>query len=87
MGIGRTRARRTVAGVATLAALCTGSGVVAGAPATAATPPRHGMGALRSPGMTSAPTLGTTALSVVATTSVPVPASVDLSRFDPHVAD
>ena len=49
--------------------------------------PTHGMGVTRSPGATTAPALGTTALSVVATTSTPVPASVDLSRFDPKVAD
>jgi hypothetical protein len=41
----------------------------------------------RSPGATAAPALGTTALSVVATTTTPVPAAVDLSSFDPKVAD
>jgi hypothetical protein len=45
------------------------------------------MGAVRSPGATTAPLLGTRALSVIATTSTAVPASVDLSRFDPQVGD
>ncbi len=45
------------------------------------------MGVTRSPGQTSAPALGTTALSLLATTAAPVPPAVDLSRFDPKVAD
>ncbi len=61
--------------------------MAAGLPAAAASPPAHGMGAVRSPGATTAPALGTRALSVVATTTTAVPASVDLSRFDPAVGD
>jgi hypothetical protein len=86
MGASRTRVRRT-ATVAAIAALCTGSGVAAALPVAAAQPVVHGMGAVRSPGATTAPALGTRALSVVATTTTAVPASVDLSRFDPKVGD
>jgi hypothetical protein len=76
-----------VAGVVASSLLCATAGVLAGMPASASSPPVHGLGVVRSPGMTSAPSLGRSALSVVATTTTPVPASVDLSRFDPKVAD
>jgi hypothetical protein len=78
---------RTVAGVAAAAVVCAGTSVLSSMPASASAPPVHGLGVVRSPGMTSSPTLGTQALSVVATTTTAVPASVDLSRFDPKVAD
>jgi hypothetical protein len=88
MGTSRLRARRNAA-AAVIASLCTGAFLAAAPPVTAGPsgPALHGMGATRSPGATSAPALGTTALSVVATTATPVPAAVDLSRFDPKVAD
>jgi len=88
MATSRLRARRNAAAVV-IASLCSGA-VLAAAPPVAAGPSgpaAHAMGVTRSPGATSAPALGTTAFSVVATTSTPVPASVDLSRFDPKVAD
>jgi hypothetical protein len=91
MGVGCKRARRTAA-LAAIATLCAGGGM-AGAVSAAAQPPPasppaiHGMGALRSPGETTVPDLGMRALSVVATTTTPVPASVDLSRFDPPVGN
>ncbi|HEX4428643.1 MAG TPA: IPT/TIG domain-containing protein [Frankiaceae bacterium] len=69
-----------------IAAVCTGTGVASAVP-VAAQPPAHGLGAVRSPGATTSPALGTRALSVVASTTTAVPASVDLSRFDPKVGD
>ncbi len=89
MGSRRTALRRT-ATVAAIVALCSGGGIASAQPGrsiAAATPAPHGMGAVRSPGATSAPVLGTRALSVVATTTKAVPASVDLSRYDPKVGD
>jgi hypothetical protein len=88
MATSRLRARRNAA-AAVVASLCSGAFLAAAPPVAAGPsgPAVHAMGVTRSPGATSAPALGTTALSVVATTSTPVPASVDLSRFDPKVAD
>ena len=88
MGTSRSHARRNAA-AAVIASLCTGAFLAAARPVSAGPSGQvmHGMGVTRSPGATTAPALGTTALSVVATTSTPVPAAVDLSRFDPKVAD
>ncbi|HEX4015417.1 MAG TPA: C1 family peptidase [Frankiaceae bacterium] len=77
---------RRTATAAALAAVCAGAGVASAAP-VAAQPLPHGLGAVRSPGETTAPVLGTSALSVVAATTTALPASVDLSRFDPKVGD
>ena len=83
MATSRLRTRRNAA-VAVIASLCSGALLAAAPPAAAGPsgPALHGMGAMRSPGATSSPALGTTALSVVATPATPVPASVDLSRYD-----
>lgn len=88
MGASRTRVRR-IASLAAVAALWAGGGIAAALPVAASpvTPPVHGMGALRTAGQSTAPAVGTRALSVVATTTAAVPSSVDLSRFDPPVGD
>src|ERR1700733_2222604 len=102
MCMARTQAglRKTVA-FATLATLSMSVGVVATvsgiaqastSPAissSASAPNYHGHALLlqRSPGATTSPAAGMRAFAGIAGTTTPVPASVDLSKYDEKVAD